>query len=78
MSAKNKKITIEDLAGMVKRGFDKVDVRFDRVDLKFEKVEARLDRIEKKLEGVVYLREFEELKDRVEILEEALAIKSSK
>ena len=27
-----KKVTIEDLAGMVKRGFDGVDKRFDGVD----------------------------------------------
>jgi len=71
MSAKDKKMTIEDLAGMVKRGFD-------GVDLKLEKIDVRLDRIEKKLEGVVYVREFEKLEERVKFLEESLSIKSSK
>ena len=37
-----KKVTIEDLAVMVKKGFDSVDKRFDGVD-------DRLDRIEKLL-----------------------------
>lgn len=36
---KNKKITIDDLAIMVAKGFSKVDERFDKVDERFEKVE---------------------------------------
>ena len=35
-----KQITIDDLAGMVQRGFDHADKRFDGID-------ERLDRIEK-------------------------------
>jgi len=35
----------------------------------------RLERIEMKLEGVVYRKEFDELKERVETIEEALAIR---
>ena len=69
------KITIDDLAGIVKRGFDNAD---EKVNARFDKVDARLDRIEKKLEGVVYLREFEKLEERVKFLEETLAINSSK
>jgi len=42
---KNKEIKIEDLARMVKKGFDGVDLRFDKVDLKFDKIEDRLERI---------------------------------
>jgi hypothetical protein len=33
---KNKNITIDDLALMMKKGFDSVDERFDRVDKRFE------------------------------------------
>lgn len=47
-----KKMTIEDLAVMVKRGFDEtakkegVDKRFDEVDERFDKIDKRLDHIE--------------------------------
>lgn len=47
-----KKMTIDDLAGMVKRGFDEtaketdVNKRFDDVDERFDKMDKRLDRIE--------------------------------
>lgn len=34
-----KHITIDDLAGMVKRGFDAVDLRFDKVDERFGRIE---------------------------------------
>lgn len=44
---KSKNITIDELAVMVKKGFDGVDVRFDGVDRRLDKVEKRLDRIEK-------------------------------
>ncbi|TSC75569.1 MAG: hypothetical protein G01um101430_411 [Parcubacteria group bacterium Gr01-1014_30] len=67
----NKKVTIEDLARMVKRGFDGVDKRFDRVDKK-------LERMEKRLEGIVYRTEFEKLEFRVKELEDLLAVGSGK
>jgi archaellum component FlaC len=64
---KNKKITIDDLARMVKKGFDGVDKRFDRI-------ENRLERIEK-----IILKQqsqkIEFLEKRICRLEEALAIK---
>ncbi len=56
---KKKNITIEDLAGMVKKGFDGVDLRFDKVneksaqqtvlilsavDDKLERMELRIDK----------------------------------
>ena len=47
-----KKMTIDDLAAMVKRGFDEtaketvVDKRFYEVDKRFDEVDKRLDRIE--------------------------------
>ena len=39
--------TIEDLAGMVARGFSGVDKRFDGVGKRFDAVEEQLERIEK-------------------------------
>ena len=47
-----KKMTIDDLAAMVKRGFDDtaketvVDKRFYEVDKRFDEVDKRFDRIE--------------------------------
>ena len=41
-----KKTTIEDLAGMVKRGFDGVDKRFEQVDKRFEQVDKRFDALD--------------------------------
>ncbi len=47
-----KKITIEDLAVMVNRGFEEtakkadMEVRFNAIDTRFDKVDERLDRIE--------------------------------
>lgn len=34
-----KQVTIEDLAGMVKHGFDAVDLRFDKMDTRFDRIE---------------------------------------
>ena len=66
----------------VEKSFDDVYKRFDNVDKRFEEnteqhrqIFVRLDRIEMKLEGVVYRREFDELKGRVDALENLLAVK---
>jgi len=42
--AKNKKITMEDLAGMVQRGFSESSKNMNE---RFDKVEGKLDQIEK-------------------------------
>src|SRR3989344_6437463 len=49
-----KKVTIEDLSGtidslaiMVSKGFDRVDKRFDKVDERFDKVDDRFNKVEK-------------------------------
>lgn len=89
---RKKNITTEDLARMIKKGFDGTDQRFDGIDRKLDKhavmlVEhterlkdhtERLKRIETKLEGVVYRREYEELETRVKTLEKALSINPPK
>ncbi len=75
----------EGLGQMIGRGFDGVDKRFEQVDQRFEqvgkrfdRVEMRLERIEMKLENVVYRTEFDELKERLMVVEDALAINPKK
>jgi archaellum component FlaC len=47
-----KKTTLNDLALMVKRGFDAVDERFNAVDKRFDGVDSRLDNVEGRLDRV--------------------------
>lgn len=42
-----KQVTIEDLAVMVKHGFDSVDKQFEKVAKRFNAVDEQLNRIEK-------------------------------
>lgn len=45
------KITIEDLAGMIQRGFEETTKKAD-VDARFNKVDGRLDHVDKRLDGI--------------------------
>lgn len=47
------KITLVDLAGMVKRGFDGVDKRFEQIDKRFDRVEERLTSLEKGQQDII-------------------------
>jgi DNA anti-recombination protein RmuC len=54
-----KKITLEDLAGMVNRGFrdvdqkfEKVDQRFNAMDKKFDIVDSRFNDMEDRFDGL--------------------------
>ena len=71
---KKKEIKIEDLARMIKKGFDGVDFRFDKVDLRFNKMEDRLEKIEKLLIAE-HQRRIEKLEAEVKELRELLAVK---
>jgi len=53
---KNGKMTLDKLAGMVARGFEKTATKedFAKVTIRLESVEERLDRVEKKLSKVEY------------------------
>lgn len=73
-----KEVTMEDLAGMIQRGFaetarkNDVDKRFDDVDKRFDEVDKRFDRIEF---DISYLKSRVEeigraLNDHSELLEE--------
>ena len=68
---RKKIITIENLAGMVKRGFDGTDKKIERG---FKKVNTRLDRIENFILKQ-HSQKIEFLEKRINRLEEALAIK---
>jgi archaellum component FlaC len=48
---KKKNTTLDDLAGMVKRGFDGVDKRFEGIDGHLGSIEERLDRFETALKN---------------------------
>ena len=77
---RRKNVTIDDLARMVKKGFDEtakmaeVNTRFDEVDERFDKVEIRLDRIEK-LILADHKKRIERLEFEVKELKELLAVK---
>ncbi|MDO8523304.1 MAG: hypothetical protein Q7S12_03425 [bacterium] len=64
------KVAIDDLAGMIKRGFDSMDTQF-------VEVKDRLDRIEN-LILKKHDREIGDLKLRMQNLEDMLAIPSKK
>lgn len=80
-----KKITIESLALMVRKGFAGVDKNFKEireefkgVDKNFKEIREELKGIRKQLTGVVYRHEFEELETRVKELEGLLAMPGKK
>jgi len=73
---KTKGVTIDVLAGMVKKGFDHMDERFNQHDKRFETIEKKMDDLEQgqeeiklKLGNVAYRFELVELERRVQILE---------
>jgi tetrahydromethanopterin S-methyltransferase subunit G len=68
----------ENLARMIGKGFDGMDKQFAENEKQHQQIFIRLDRIEMKLENVVYRTEFEELKERLMVVEDALAINPKK
>ena len=66
---KTKGATIDDLAVMVKNGFDSVDSRFNHVDKRLDDLEQGQEEIKLKLGDVAYRFELVELERRVNILE---------
>lgn len=83
-------LTIDDLAGMVQRGFKRLETQtekleaqtnegFKRMDDRFLNVNARLDTIETDIQNtLVYRNEFEDLNARVRFLERKIGIESGK
>lgn len=73
MQENNNHVTLDDLATMVKGGFDDLG---EKMEKRFEKVEKRLGTLEEgqeairlRLDNVPYRFEFTELQKRVEALE---------
>lgn len=66
---KNKKVTINDLAVMVKQGFDDATKQFDKVNQRLNSLEQGQERIELRLTNVAYRFELVELQKRVEKIE---------
>jgi len=86
-----RKVTIEDLARMVKRGFDETATKSEIKSLeerieslgkwathRFNLIDIKLLTIDKKLRNVVYRPEFESLEGRVKDLEDLLAVVSKR
>ncbi len=67
---KTKKISLEDLAGMVKIGFDAVDKKFDKVDMRFDKLENRFDKLENRFDKLE--NRFDVLEDKFDTLEDVV------
>jgi len=77
-----KKITLENLAGMIKRGFDGVDKRFDENTKQHQQIFNRFDNLDQgqeeiklKLDQVAYHFEIQELDRRLKRVEAKLKIK---
>lgn len=70
-----KEITNEDLAMMIKEGFDKVDERFEKVENRLNVLEKGQEDIKMKLDNVVYRFEYNELVERIKVLEKKAGIK---
>jgi len=72
-----KNVTIDELAVMVKRGFDEtakkadMDFRFDQVDKRFEQMEKRFNRVDERFDKIEKLI-LKDHKRRIEKLEDEL------
>jgi chromosome segregation ATPase len=65
-----KKVSMEDLAIMVQRGFNSVDKRFDGVDDRFDALEKRVDSLDKSMFEVKL--KLESVDERLESIEKTL------
>ncbi|MBI2056281.1 MAG: hypothetical protein HYT37_02780 [Candidatus Sungbacteria bacterium] len=50
--AKKKGVTIDELAVMVKAGFDAVDARFEAIDARFDRVDKHFSKLESDIEDL--------------------------
>lgn len=66
--AKKKNVSIDDLAVMIKQGFDGVDKKFEGVNGKFEGVDKKFDGVDKKFDEMdkKFTGKFDELKRDME------------
>lgn len=75
---KKKEITIDDLAGMIKKGFDGVDVKFKKVENKLHNLEQGQEDIKLRLCNVAYRFELQDLEERLFKCERKLGLAKSK
>lgn len=59
------KVTLDTLAIMMKKGFDRVDERFIGIDQRFDSVENRLSHLEANMSQI--LSDIDNMKNRLEI-----------
>lgn len=69
MKKNNEDITLNDLATMVKGGFDAVDKRFGKIEGRFDILERDHEEIKLRLDNVPYRFELQEVVKRLEALE---------
>jgi len=85
---KKNKITLEELAKMVARGFEQVaskeeiDQRFDQVDQRFDDIERKIDKVDLRVDQVYEILERDEkdflrLRKKVQTLEKIVKIPHS-
>jgi len=82
MENTNKKITMEDLALMLGRGFNGVDEKFKLVEKKLTEHDKRFDTLEQghediklRLDNVAYRFELVELQKRVDVLGKKVGVR---
>ena len=66
---KENNTTYDELAIMIKEGFDNVDICFNKIDDRLNNIETRLDNIDAILESMQ--RDIEDIKKRLNNLEKA-------
>ena len=75
-----KNTTIDELAVMVQKGFNDVDLRFDKIDERFEQVDKRFNKIDQrfdKLEKLIladHKKRIEKLEDEIKEIKGSLAL----
>ena len=78
-SNKGKKVTINDLAGMVQRGFAAVDRRFEQIDERFDQIDRRFNDVQDQIDGIYVnyatMNEHQLLASRVLVLERRTGIR---
>ena len=72
-----KQTTSEDLARMIKKGFDGNDKRFDRIETRLDRLEQGHEDIQLRLGNVPFKFEVEDLKKRVKKIELKVGVRRS-
>ena len=62
--------SIEDLAAITKKEFEKVDARFDKINIRFENVDRSLEEIKMKFAYTAWAIDLKSLEKRVKTLED--------